>query len=93
MGIRTRGCIERSTPAKIAAAERQQKALELRRTGATLGAIADALGYGNRSPATDAITRALRDTTPKELADEVRRIEKCAAGCPLATHVPPGDWW
>jgi hypothetical protein len=75
MGIRTRGYIERATPAKIAAAEHQQKALELRRTGATLGAIADALGYGNRSPAIDAITRALRDTTPKELADEVRRIE------------------
>jgi hypothetical protein len=43
--------------------------------GATFQAIIDALGYGNRSSATDAVTRALRDTTPKELTDEVRRIE------------------
>jgi hypothetical protein len=75
MGTRTRGCVERATPAKIAAAERQRKALELRMAGATFQAIADALDYGNRSSATDAITRALRDTTPKELTDEVRRIE------------------
>jgi hypothetical protein len=75
MGTRTRGCVEKATPAKIAAAERQRNALELRMAGATFQAIADALGYGNRSSATDAITRALRDTTPKELTDEVRRIE------------------
>ena len=75
MGTRTRGCVERATPAKIAAAERQRKALELRMVGATFQAIADTLGYGNRSSATDAITRALRDTAPKELTDEVRRIE------------------
>jgi methylphosphotriester-DNA--protein-cysteine methyltransferase len=75
MGTRTRGCVERATPAKIAGAERQRKALVLRMAGATFQAIADALGYGNRSSATDAITRALRDTTPKELTDEVRRIE------------------
>ncbi len=75
MATRPRGCVERATPAKIAAAERQRNALELRRAGATFQAIADALGYGNRSSATDAITRALRDTTPKELTDEVRRME------------------
>jgi methylphosphotriester-DNA--protein-cysteine methyltransferase len=75
MGTRTRGCVDRATPAKIAGAERQRKALVLRMAGATFQAIADALGYGNRSSATDAITRALRDTTPKELTDEVRRIE------------------
>jgi hypothetical protein len=60
---------------QIAAAERQRNALELRMAGATFQYIADALGYGNRSSATDAITRALRDTTPKELTDEVRRME------------------
>jgi hypothetical protein len=75
MGAHTRGCVERATPAKIAAAERQRKALELRMAGATFEAIADTLGYGNRSSAADAVTRALRDTIPKELTDEVRRIE------------------
>jgi hypothetical protein len=75
MGTRTRGCVERATPAKIAAAERQRKALELRMAGATFQAIADALGYANRSSATDAVTRALRDTVPKELTDELRQIE------------------
>jgi hypothetical protein len=31
----TRGCVEKVTPAKIFVAERQQKALEMKRTGAT----------------------------------------------------------
>jgi hypothetical protein len=75
MGTRTRGCVERATPAKIAAAERQRKAVELRMAGLTFQAIADTLGYANRSSATDAVTRALRDTVPKELTDELRQIE------------------
>jgi hypothetical protein len=75
MGNRTRGCVERATPAKIAAAERQAKALELRKSGATFESIALALGYKNRSSAADAVTRALRDTVPAELVNEVRFIE------------------
>lgn len=67
--------MERATPAKIAAAERQQKALMLRKGGATYQSIADTLGYANRSSAADAVTRALQDTVDRELADELRRIE------------------
>jgi hypothetical protein len=43
--------------------------------GATYQAIADSLGYGNRSSAADAIMRAMKATVPKELTDEVRRME------------------
>jgi hypothetical protein len=71
----TRGCVERVTPAKIAAAERQQKALEMKRIGATYQQIANALGYRNRSSAADAVTRALRSTISKETANELRLIE------------------
>ena len=71
----TRGCVEKVTPAKIAAAERQQKALEMKRTGATYQSIANALGYRNRSSAADAVTRAFRDTVSKETANEIRLIE------------------
>jgi hypothetical protein len=75
MTKRTRGCVEKATPAKILAAERQAEALELRKSGATFQLIANALGYRNRSSAADAVTRALRDTVPKELVDQVRRLE------------------
>jgi hypothetical protein len=71
----TRGCVERVTPAKIVAAERQQKALEMKRTGATYQQIAYALGYRNRSSAADAVTRAMRDTVSKETANELRLLE------------------
>ena len=38
--------MERATPAKIAAAERERKALELRMAGATFQAVADARDTG-----------------------------------------------
>jgi hypothetical protein len=63
------------TPAKIAATERQQRAIELKRAGATYQQIANALGYRNRSSAADAVTRALRATVTKETANEDRQIE------------------
>jgi hypothetical protein len=75
MGRGTRGCVEKVTPAKISAAERQQKALEMKRTGATYQQIANALGYRNRSSSADAVTRALRATVSKETAHELRLIE------------------
>jgi hypothetical protein len=71
----TRGCVEKVTPAKIAAAKRRQKALEMKRTGATSQSIANALGYRNRSSSADAVTCALRDTVSKETANEIRLIE------------------
>jgi hypothetical protein len=75
MGAGTRGCVERATPAKIAAVERQREALALRKAGTTFQSIADTLGYGNRSSAADAVTKALRETIPQEEADELRRLE------------------
>jgi hypothetical protein len=43
--------------------------------GATYQQIACALGYRNRSSAADAVTRALRATVSKEMANELRLIE------------------
>ena len=88
MGIRTRGCVERATPAKIDAAERQAKALELRKGGATFQSIADRLAYRNRSSAADAVTRALRDTVPRELAKELRELENLRLDAMFAAVYP-----
>jgi hypothetical protein len=70
----TRGCVERATPVKIMAVERQRQALELRKAGWTFQAIANEVGYANRSSAADAITTALRATV-QEAADDLRKLE------------------
>jgi hypothetical protein len=75
VGTIRRGATETNTPAKILAAQRERNALVLRQAGATYTKIAKQLGYRNRSSAADAVTRALARTTPKPLADEVRRLE------------------
>jgi hypothetical protein len=51
------------------------KTLELRMAGATFQAIADTLGFENRSSAADVVTRAVGDTVPNKLTDQVRQIE------------------
>jgi hypothetical protein len=70
----TRGCVERATPAKIVAVERQRQALELRLAGLTFEAIAQRIGYSNRSSAADAVTAALRATVQVP-ADDLRELE------------------
>src|SRR5579863_1532843 len=70
----TRGCVERATPAKIAAVEKQRQALLMRKDGMTFEEIARRLGYRNRNGAYYAIERALTATV-KEPADELRTLE------------------
>jgi hypothetical protein len=61
---RTRGSVEPATPYKIAAAEKQAKAVAMKKVGATFQDISDSLDYANRSSAADAVTCAFRDTIP-----------------------------
>jgi len=62
------------SPRRLEAAERQRQALELRKTGQTYDAIAQALGYRNPSCAYRAIERALKKTL-QQPADSVRQLE------------------
>ncbi len=61
-------------PKRILAYERQRKALELRKAGATFQQIAEQLGYKNMSGAYRAIEAALLKTL-QEPADDVRKME------------------
>lgn len=64
----------KATPNRIAIAERERDALELRIGGKTYDQIADALGYSERGGAAKAVSRALAATI-QEPADELRRLE------------------
>lgn len=55
-------------------ADKQRRALELRKAGATYSQIAQVLGYTERGGAYKAVMQALRDTV-QEPADEVRHLE------------------
>jgi hypothetical protein len=70
----TRGAVERATPKKILAVERERVALRLRTAGMTFQAIADHVGYRNRSSAADAVERALMATIQGP-ADDLRKLE------------------
>jgi hypothetical protein len=59
---------------RIAAAEKQRQALELRKAGESYDAIAEKLGYSGRPGAYKAVKTALEKTI-QEPADELRRIE------------------
>lgn len=59
---------------RIDAAERQRKALEARKAGATYDQIARQLNYGSTSAAHKAVMTALRKTI-QEPADELRQLE------------------
>ena len=59
---------------RLAGAENQRKALELRKAGFGFQAIADQLGYGGPSGAYQAVKAALKKTL-QEPADEVRALE------------------
>lgn len=64
----------KSSPRRIAAAQRAAKAIELRSRGATFAVIARRLGYAGRQGAADAVMRAL-DATLREPADELRTLD------------------
>lgn len=59
---------------RLAAAEKQLNALELRKAGASFQLIADKLGYGGPSGAYKAVESALLKTL-QEPANEVRKLE------------------
>ena len=62
------------TDRRITAAERQRRALQMRKSGATFEAIARAVGYSNESGARKAINTALKKLI-LEPADELRKLE------------------
>lgn len=64
----------KTSPRRLKAAQRQLKALELRRAGETFEAIAEQLDYSGRGVAYRAVMAALRKTL-QEPADEVRKLE------------------
>lgn len=64
-----------ATKQTVKAADRMRQALELRMAGYTYDAIAEQLGYRNRSGAYLAVDRALKATL-REPADHVRELEQ-----------------
>jgi hypothetical protein len=64
----------RTSPQAIEVLERERKALELRKGGATFEQIAQALGYSDRSNAHKAVRKAMRETI-QEPAHQVRELE------------------
>ncbi len=65
---------QRTAPRDLLARERMTRALDMRKSGATLEAISNACGYGSRSSAHKAIRRALAEL-PVENATELRQME------------------
>lgn len=61
-------------PTRLSAAEKRQRALQLRIGGATYDQIAQQTGFTNRGSAYRAVSQALRDI-PREAADELRQVE------------------
>ncbi len=59
---------------RIDAAEKQRRALELRKAGVSFEKIAEQVGYASRSGAHKAVLTALRNTL-REPADELRTME------------------
>lgn len=63
-------------PERLAAVrERDARALELAKTGASMAAVAAALGYANASGAWKAVQRGLA-AIPKQAADELRQMQQ-----------------
>ena len=61
-------------PGRVALAQKEAQALELRKSGLTFTRIADALGYADPSGAHLAVKRALASTL-QEPSDELRKLE------------------
>lgn len=68
------GSAPKTSANAINAAEKQRRALDLRKTGATYEQIADALGYAGPSSAAKAIKTAIARIT-REAAEDVRTLE------------------
>jgi hypothetical protein len=68
----------RSSPARVKAAERQQRALEMRRDGRTCADIAKHLGYASEAGARKAIHAALDGVRSEsgETVERMRRLEQ-----------------
>ena len=64
----------RTSPRRLAAADKQRQALELRKAGATFHSIAQALGYATAQGALMAVEAGLRKTL-QQPADELRRLD------------------
>ncbi len=64
----------RTSPRRIEATQRQRQALELRKSGASYDAIAQALGYRGRQSAAAAVESALQKTI-QEPADDLRKLD------------------
>ncbi len=64
----------RAVRKQVAAMQRRKRALEMRASGATYQAIADELGYRNRTSAYDAVASGLKDIT-REPAKHLRDLE------------------
>jgi hypothetical protein len=62
------------TASRLAIAERERDALELRKSGASFDVIAREIGYAGRDGAWRAVSGALRETL-QQPADELRRLE------------------
>jgi Homeodomain-like domain len=72
---RVAGAAASNTPAKLAAHDRRLKALDLRREGHSYREIARQLGWSDHKAASRAVTRALKESVPRAVVDEVREIE------------------
>lgn len=70
----TNQSVPRGKSTKLVAKERQRRALELRKAGATYQAIADQLGYAGSHSARKAVLTAFEDI-PREAAGEVRTLQ------------------
>lgn len=77
----------RTSPRRLAAAERQRQALLLRRGGASYDQIAQRLGYRDRASAYRAVLAALEQTL-REPAEEVRALELERLDALLLAHWP-----
>lgn len=75
-------------PKEIEARQRQAQALELRKGGATLQQVADAVGYGDASHAHRAVMAALATVLPDSTRDEARRLELARLDGLILAHWP-----
>lgn len=71
---RGRGAVPRGRSSRLLAKERQRRALELRKAGATYDAIADTLGYADHTGARAAVVKAM-ESIVTEPAQELRTLQ------------------
>lgn len=72
---------------RLAAADKEREALELRKRGMTFEAIADAIGYKDKSAAHKAVVRALKATLT-EPAEDVRAMYRERLSLVMASMAP-----